>query len=432
MNYTESGSYALENTDTTAIENPSLYTPPILKRIDLYPPTPATNARLNTKNGQDLRQQLRQKQTFLAIVRKRDNIEALLESITLGNMLSHRNKKSHLTLIIHHENQQLAQACDLFDEVLPYQNGDSLRKYIQFCQPSLLYIPQHDLNAHLSSSFVMGSKTQSIGFGEQNLLTRWLRIRHINQKQGLLKLKKRGYELQRNADLPSIKAKIRISQKIFPNGNYIWLSLFEDHALNNHWPIAYAARLIRLLGKHGITTVVSVPHTKNTLNAKHQKQLIAQVKFLKKNTRTLYIVEGLSPQERACGMQQALAVAGPAGPDTSLALLLRRPLVVLHDMRSHNMHTNKTSKEKVHGNPEKVNFYGDKKVFWKSFQQASQQASQRAAMQYITSPHLQQHHIMPTVDECIEHCVACQYSSCVEYISPEHVFENLKKILFPF
>ena len=58
--------------------------------------------------------------------------------------------------------------------------------------------------------------------------------------------------------------------------------------------------------------------------------------------------------------------------------------------------------------------------------------SHKELLQYMYAPYAQQRHVTPAVKECIDDCIHCEYNSCVEYISPEQVFENLKKILFPY
>ena len=58
--------------------------------------------------------------------------------------------------------------------------------------------------------------------------------------------------------------------------------------------------------------------------------------------------------------------------------------------------------------------------------------SHRELLGYMSSPYAKQRYIVPAVELCIDNCVECEYDSCVEYISPEQIFEGLKKILFPY
>ena len=76
--------------------------------------------------------------------------------------------------------------------------------------------------------------------------------------------------------------------------------------------------------------------------------------------------------------------------------------------------------------------YAQKISFWQTLGANSKKGTAyKELLHYMNSPYAKQRHITPAVKECIDNCVQCEYDSCVEYISPEQVFENLKKILFP-
>ncbi len=373
---------------------------------------------------------------FIAVVRQRDDLSGLLEAMFIALLLKKRHPDRYTSILVHPDNHKLALASQLFDDVFAYNHESSLRQYVKSQKARLLYIPYQDLRAQLLTTLAK-SKVRTLGFGK-SILSRFLDLHHLGRVKGLSQLSKYGYNLKPEASLPHIDEKLDSSHLQLPTRNFIWLSLFKEDDFNRQWPAAYAARLARLLEDNlNLDIVVPLYSEKAYKKIADPKKYAAQLAFLQKNTTNLHLIKNLSPQDRAIGMQQALAVVGTAGADMMLASVLRRPQVTIHDMRSYHAYSNGKSKQAIskakQGVPEfyysqiqkqEHDGYDRRILFWQSLLKTSQ----RELMHYMHSPHLQQRHIVPAVDECIEHCFACRYDSCVEYISPEQIFEGLKKL----
>ena len=113
-------------------------------------------------------------------------------------------------------------------------------------------------------------------------------------------------------------------------------------------------------------------------------------------------------------MLQAKAVVGPTGPDTLFASLIKRPVIVLHDL--------KTYRERF----EPARETGDGPVL--EGKPPAMAFGKPILFNVVDS--LQQH-LKPPVDECAGDCRTCAYGSCVEQISPEWIFDCVKTILMP-
>ena len=138
-------------------------------------------------------------------------------------------------------------------------------------------------------------------------------------------------------------------------------------------------------------------------------------------------------------MVGAKAVIGPAGPETILASLLKKPVVVLHDMKTFRNHPGHVRPPGLHeirddGGTSFVasENNGARRDQIKNAVQLLREEAIPLTSYYIKLADALERHIMPAVDECIKDCPSCSFQSCVEYISPERVFEQLKKTVLPF
>ncbi len=341
-------------------------------------------------------------QSFLGLVRKKEDLLGFLECLFLSQSLKRKHPKLSASICIHSANTELAQSLGVFDKVYNLPSQAPLRKDIQKQKVDLLYISPKDKQAQLLSAFT-GTRLRLCGLRKHSL-TSLLGLYHIGSDRAHKKLERYGYNLSLEKDLPYINRKLKTPFPEAPKKQYIWFSFFEEHSLNSNWPLGYIVRLARLLGKKKIQLLMPAPHPpkgKGKSLSLYQKQL----QTIKDASNIHVIQKALHPTARAAGMQGALAVVGSAGADLVLASLVRRPTIVLHDMQSHNPHRDALK-------PRKPNSYRHKQL-----------------SHYLHSPHIEQRHISPAVEECIENCMSCPYNSCVEYISPEQVFENLKKLL---
>ena len=375
---------------------------------------------------------------FIAVVRLREDLIGFLEAVFICKLLKKRNENITTSILIHKDNQYLAKSTNLFNRIYSSLNSnDKINKVITKENANTIFIPSHDVYAQLISSFSI-TRLRTTGFS-QSFISRILGLQKIdkNKKNNIfLKNGMKGLEGNIEKVLPQIVEKIKIEEVFLPKRNYIWLSIFEEHNLNRDWPIEYFARLIRLIQKLDLDIVVPLidfktkgQHLQKSISTMH-----AYIDYLKQISPTnLLLINEASPELRAAGMQNALAIVGAEGPEIILASMLNKPFIVLHDMRSHKI--------KSHSDPIFKNYWKNqrkelvsnnnfvKKVSWN---QDLSNVSQLELGRYMsTSVSPTQKHITPIVEKCIEDCDACEYNSCVEYISPEQVYENLKKILFP-
>ncbi len=368
---------------------------------------------------------------FMAIVRQKNDITGLLEAMFIALLLKKRDESTHTSILVHTDNQYLVKATEVFNTIYSSKQGNKINKVIHMDKATSVYIPQHDIYAQFISSFSV-TRLRTTGLS-QGFISRILGMQHIEKNNNTeIILNQKDFPRLEKA-LPRIHKRIPIPDLFLPKENFIWLSLFEEHNLNRDWPIEYTARLIRMLYKLGLSVVIPLPH----FSKGHEQELDTlkqHVKFLKSNlTEGLYFINEPAPEIRAAGMQRALAVVGSSGPEIILASILNKPMVVLHDMRSHKFksHTDgifhtfkkRQGRELAGSNPlvKKVSMVADLTAI-----------NQMELTRYMHAPVTQtQKHLTPIVDKCIEDCDACEYNSCVEYISPEQVFESLKKIIFP-
>ncbi len=377
---------------------------------------------------------------FIGCVRNRNDLEGFLEAVFIAQLLKSRYQtRAQTSLILHEDNKELASKCSLFDHLHPCSHENKIKDTLlsQISQKTdLLYIPSHDIYAHWVGRF-SSSRMRTAGFGS-NVFSRFLRLQKIGGVHRIKGKKRNHMDLHPEKVLPYIEGKLHFPSKTtLPKNQFVWLSLFEKNNINRHWPASYVTRLTRILGKDNLSVVTSLPSPTSIKNNPFLQEIKSEIEYLKKYSGyTMHFYEDLNPQERAAVMQQALAVVCPSGQDSILASLLRRPLVTLHDMRSHE------TQNSIKASLSKKSSRSETKRLGSLTMQKKQgntlafprlnlfTSSEKEIAYYMHSPYVKQRHITPTVDECIQDCIKCPYNSCVEHISPEQVHEGLKKILF--
>ena len=328
---------------------------------------------------------------LLALCAGENNLASLLECVFTAHLVKTRHGM-RTEILVHEDTAELALASGVFDRVLPIDADASLRSQIQTRNPYVLYAPDPALNTQMASLF-SGVRLR-IGGTRLRLINMLMQLH--DREADLAKLKKKGLDL-----LPE-KSNLQFSGQLarpdFLPDDYIYLSLFDELEITAPWPTGHAGRLVRLL--EGIGIKVVIPHP-----ARNQKpaEMKSMLEYLKKAGAITF--EYSSPTIRASVMQNAKSIIGPAGPETLLASLLGRPVFILHDMKSfHDVHEQKNSQIK---------------------------SSTKISM-YLKAAGAMEKHFMPAVEECITDCDACSFHCCVEYISPERVFESSTKPLYPF
>ncbi len=359
------------------------------------------------------------KKRLLAVAMEKNNPTALLECFYSAHLLKKRDKRAETAIIIAPENRQLAEWSGLFDSIVAPENGYKLRDVVRKIPSELIYLPALHRQSHRASLF--NGKRIRIG-GIEGSKFSLIKSYHLGDDLQLRELKKRGYDLSSEPiSLPSQKGDLPLS-KALP-ANFVWFSLFDRHDINSNWPSSHAARLLRLLASIGIEVVLPLPDLLARPSAKpsakkkkddhprHRQSKSAQAKLHKKLSEEVKYLQNCGPKvhfftcstalERIAAMAQSMAVVAASGPETLWANILRRPAIALHDMRS--------------------------------FRPASPDPKSPAAISsYIRFSDSLEKQLIPSVEGCIENCPSCQFRSCVDYISPERVFENLKQAVAPY
>ncbi len=400
---------------------------------------------------------------FLAVAPEADNLAVLLECVYTARLLKKRHEPAqriHAGILAHPQNAELLKLTGVFDEVLELEADDLWRHRILDFVPEVLYLPDQGLRAHLATLFT-GAKVR-IGGTRHRLISRLLRFHKINHEEDLQRLKRRGFDLFPELTDLKIEGDLDASGLALPTGDFAVLSLFDAHDLTGGWPLGHAARLARLLKTMDIELVVPVPALGPGGNGdsgedagRHQpeelRRLAGEVEYLRTKAGVRILSDCL-PADRAAAMLQAKLVIGPAGPETILASLLKKPVIVLHDMKTYRNHpghvrppglhdirtdegsrfdeaaAGENSDEPVSGPDSKR----DSNKLLKNSLAALREQAIPLTSYYIKLADSLERHIMPAVDTCIKDCPSCSFQSCVEYISPERVFEQLKKIVLPF
>ena len=341
---------------------------------------------------------------FVAIAPHLDNAAILIECIYTAHLLKKRHPGFRTGILVHPANARLAEESGVFDAVFAVRSDRTLRREILELNPDVIYSPDPDWRAQLSTLFTGASV--KIGGLRLRLVTRLLGFFDSRDAEDLVRLERRGIKLVPEPVVLSDSLALADAPGL-PAEPFVWLSLFDDHGVSGHWPVGHGARLVRLIEAAGLRTVIPLPASRPDLEK--------EVAYLQKTASTVTLVAGESPQSRAAGMARAAAVVAPAGAETLLASMVGRPVVLLHDMRSYGGGRGlKIVETKPGSRP-------DERV-----------RGRRGEGVLLRAVEALERHIKPSVDECINDCPACVFHSCMEHISPERVFENLKKVLLPF
>lgn len=391
---------------------------------------------------------------FLAVAPDANNLAVLLECVYTARLLKKRHEKIHAAILANPCNADLLKLTGVFDEVLELESDDLWRHRILDFGPDVLYLPDQGLRAHLATLFT-GAKVR-IGGTRHRLISKLLRFHKINHEDDLNRLKRRGFDLFPELTDLKIHGHLDAGHLPLPAGDYAVLSLFDAHDLTSGWPVGHAARLARQIKDLDLQLVVplpSFPDTDSSGSAKTQmpdqadrsdsdqsyrRRLEGEIDFLK-NKAGVTVLPDCLPADRAAAMMNAKLVIGPAGPETILASILKKPVIVLHDMKTFRNHPGHVRPPGLHDirddQDEQITISEstrEQNNLLKNSLSALRDQAIPLTSYYIKLADSLERHIMPAVDTCIKDCPTCSFQSCVEYISPERVFEQIKKIVLPF
>jgi len=303
---------------------------------------------------------------FLAILPGEDDLGGLLEC--MFQAMQARKQGLQTAILVPESLQELARESETFDRIHLQSKGRIDMRLKRF-KADVIYLADETLRNQVKLLF-SGAKIKLSR--QNNPLSRFFPSYDISRARDR---KKMAEIFQVSAT--KIKLDFRVADPVRREAApYVYLSLLDQHDSTNFWPPGYAARLARLLTAKGAKLMVHIP-----LSARRE-----DVVYLRRNSLNMVFLDNLSPVERARHIQNAMLFIGSPGPETALACALGRPVIFLSDMRAARLQN-----------------------------EEGQQSISRRLESVFTQ-------IVPGVDECINDCRACAYSSCLEYISPELVF----------
>lgn len=384
---------------------------------------------------------------FLAVAPDAGNLAVLLECLYTARLLQKRHnnesERVYAAALVHPDNRALMESTGVFDELLDWNPGThdgredrrELRGLMLDFGADILYMPDGNLRLQLAGFFA-GARVR-IGGVRNRLLSRILRYYKVHNEDDLERLKQRGFDLYPELSDLTFSAEFAPPPGT-PKSDYVVISLFDAHDLTGGWPVGHAARLVRRMGELNAAAVIPVPpvppHLSPAEREDREKRIEAETAFIQKQCEAVVLRDCL-PGDRAGIMARAKAVIAPAGPETILASILKVPVVVLHDMKTYRNHPGHVRPPNLH--PEAT----DGRDAASSLREAlihpgallnRQNPDYPLTSYFIKLADSLERHIMPSVDECVKSCPTCSFASCVEFISPERVFEQLKKTLLPF
>jgi ADP-heptose:LPS heptosyltransferase len=334
---------------------------------------------------------------FLAVV-PGSNLSLLLETIYTAHLLKKKNRGFRCEAIVSYDSQALLKSTGIFDTIHVAEQDTNLKNTLNKFKPYILYIPDPNLKMKLAALFVPGKFR--IG-GERLRLLSWLSNHFRNgDYDDLLKLKSKGIDLVPESSQINIEFEEDagfISRYGNLPGEFIWLSLFDEHDLTSSWPIGHASRLIRLLDRSGWKTIIPIPENAPV-------KLLLQ---LKESAPGAFLLDNPGPDHRAMGIARTSLVVGPAGAETLLATFLGKKIIELHDMKSRRI------------------------LNEDSFRNKDDFIKKRSVSFYTRTANSLKRNIMPPMQTCNEDCSTCLHNSCMEFISPERVFEAVKRVFLP-
>lgn len=350
---------------------------------------------------------------FLAVNLQPARLTLLLECIYTASLIRDRNGSLERVIMTDASDAAFLEATGIFDRVISVSKDADLRREIKAVKPGVIFCPDSTLREDLALLF--SRIPVRISGRKSRLLTALWKNYETSDKAHLGKLKDKGIDLFPELLGLHFRGKFQ-GEKAAPEGDYIWISLDDQHDLTGSWPAGHAGRLVRLIEDAGMKAVISLGHS-----SENRERKLTEFAYLQKAVPSALLLFDETILNTASLMQGALAVIGPAGPETILASFLRRPALILHDMLSFRHHPETSG----------LSFLDRARMLELPEVLSANGRQGKGLSLYVKLADTFERHMKPSVDECIENCSGCAFQSCVEFISPERVFENLKRVIFP-
>lgn len=204
----------------------------------------------------------------------------------------------------------------------------------------------------------------------------------------------------------------RMFEALAPSTHPIWIPVSLDPFTGSPWPFSSYMRLCRMLSQNGMPFVVTLDEKSARESNDKDREVLRGLPVFRKELALLSrgfdgirLIESPSFDEQLSLARFSKIVIGNPSPELLLAQMGGSQIVFLHDMLTYrSLHAGRAEELTLHASH-------DRSLFDES-------------VQLIGGLSLKPH-----VDECVRDCPACSHNYCVDTISAEAVFEELKLLL---
>lgn len=354
------------------------------------------------------------KRGFLSVILEEHSLIKLMEALYFGRLVKERYPELPVSLITRPGNTAFVGLFHIFDEIISLEEHESIGREVKRRRPRILHVPEQGLELDLVLFFVRASVR--LGGGRTSGWKRILGFQDPYEKEEIRKLKQNGFDFRiRSLDFSRGLSSIpQIGNREIDSRYRIWLNLFDGGVSNQRWSLGHGARLGRLLSAKSIRLIV--PYCKESSfhnDESNGKSLSEELSYLRKNNPHLEVCEVCGMEERLMEMKRAHIVVGPEGPEQALANLMGIPTITLLSFDPGD--------ESNLNDPDHNTLGGARRFqeasLWRGFRNNNHHSGETLIPQYR--------------HECAGECGSCDSHPCINYISPERVYESIKKLISP-
>lgn len=204
----------------------------------------------------------------------------------------------------------------------------------------------------------------------------------------------------------------RMFESLAPSTHPIWIPVSLDPFTGSPWPFSSYMRLCRMFAQNKIPCVVTLDEKSARDSNERDREVLRglplfrkELALLSRSFNGIRLVESPSFDEQLSLARFSKIVVGNPSPELLLAQMGGSKIVFLHDMLTYrSLQSGRAEELPLHASH-------DRSLFDDSVQLNGGLS------------------LKPNVDECVCDCFACSHDDCVDTISPEAVFEELKLLL---
>ncbi len=356
----------------------------------------------------------REKQKVLVFhVDETAGLEEILELIRLASSL----RGNHRRILVANEGMHpVFAASQLFSEILPLPANNAK----SFSQMVRRY--RADVLLSSGSATVRGIPTVQLKAVKQkhrfpsfwnalSLTGRSLANKNRRKEPLRSSVEKADLQLSRH----NLRFRItmrRILDSVKPASHPIWIPVSLDPFTGSPWPFSSYMRLCRILAQEGLPFVVTFDEKGARDHSEKDRQVLQglpvfrkELSLIERRFDGLQVLDAPSLDTQLSLARSATVVIGNPSAELLLSQIAGRQIIFLHDML--------TFRSVAAGQAEELSAHAShgRLLFEDSLQMGGGLS------------------MKPHVDECVRDCPACAHNYCVDTISPEAVWEQLRLFL---